>query len=99
MPLGGQNLGAVTSCKTRFRWKYKSCIARAKGPGDRPGDGAARNTIRAILAGKSDCTAGVGRAHQILDAHKGYLQERIEAAGKIRLPAMVAVAGTSREGL
>jgi transposase len=52
--------------------------------------GIARNTIRAILAGESD---GHYRPRQPrsakIDAHKAYLQERIEAARKIRLPATV----------
>lgn len=47
--------------------------------------GAARNTIRAILAGKSDGQYGPRQPRPSkIDGHKGYLQERIEAAGKIR---------------
>jgi transposase len=52
--------------------------------------GIARNTIRAILAGESDGHYGPRQPRPTkIDAHKGYLQERIEAAGKIRLPATV----------
>jgi transposase len=52
--------------------------------------GIARNTIRAILAGKSDGHYGPRQPRPTkIDAHKGYLQERIEAAGKIWLPATV----------
>lgn len=52
--------------------------------------GVARNTIRAILTGKSDAQYGPRRPHPTkVDAQKVYLQERIEAAGKIQLPATV----------
>jgi transposase len=52
--------------------------------------GAARNTICAILAGKSHGQYGPRRPRPTkIDAHKGYLQERVEAAGKIRLPGDV----------
>jgi transposase len=52
--------------------------------------GIARNTIRAILAGKSDGRYGPRQPRPTkLDAHKGYLQARIEGAGKIQLPATV----------
>jgi transposase len=52
--------------------------------------GVARNTIRAILEGKSDGQYGPRQPRPTkIDAHKDYLQERLEAAGKIRLPAKV----------
>jgi transposase len=52
--------------------------------------GIARNTIRSILAGKSDGRYGPRQPRPTkLDAHKDYLQARIEAAGRIQLPATV----------
>ena len=52
--------------------------------------GIARNTIRAILAGESDGQYGPRQRRPTkIDTHKDYLQERLEAAGKIRLPATV----------
>src|SRR5579863_5333411 len=52
--------------------------------------GVARNTIRAILAGANDGQYGPRQPRPTkIDAHKGYLQERVEVAGKIRLPATV----------
>src|SRR5579863_10666979 len=61
--------------------------------------GVARNTIRAILAGANDGQYGPRQARPTkIDAHKGYLQERIEAAGKIRLPATVLLREIRAEG-
>jgi transposase len=52
--------------------------------------GIARNTICAILAGRSDCQYGPRQPRPTkIDAHKSYLQDRVEVAGKIRLPATV----------
>jgi transposase len=61
--------------------------------------GIARNTIRAILAGKSDGQYGPRRARPTkLDAYKGYLLARIEAAGKIQLPATVLLREIRADG-
>jgi transposase len=61
--------------------------------------GVARNTIRAILAGTTDGQYGPRQARPTkIDAHKGYLQERIEAAGKIRLPATVLLREIRTQG-
>lgn len=52
--------------------------------------GVARNTIRSILRGERDGSYGPRAPRPTkLDPHKDYLQQRIEAAGKIRLPATV----------
>jgi transposase len=61
--------------------------------------GIARNTIRAILAGESDGRYGPRQPRPTkIEAHKGYLQERVEAAGKIRLPATVLLREIRAEG-
>ena len=61
--------------------------------------GIARNTVRAILAGLSDGQYGPRHPRPTkIDAHKAYLQERIGAAGKIRLPATVLLREIRAEG-
>lgn len=52
--------------------------------------GIARNTVRAILGGKSDGHYGPRQPRRTkLDTHKDYLRTRIEVAGRIPLPATV----------
>jgi len=48
--------------------------------------GVARNTVRAILRGQSDGQYGPRLARSSkLDAHKDYLRDRLERAGKTHL--------------
>jgi transposase len=52
--------------------------------------GVARNTIRAILRGKHDGQYGPRKPRPTkIDDYKSYLQERLDTAGKIWLPATV----------
>ena len=61
--------------------------------------GVARNTVHAILGGTSDGHYGPRSPRPTkIDAHKGYLQERIEAAGKIRLAATVLLRELRAQG-
>ena len=54
--------------------------------------GHSRNTIRAILRGRSDGNYGPRQPRSTkLEPFKGYLRERVEAAGKICLPATVLI--------
>ena len=87
-------------CKRRFRWRYEVLHRQGKGIREIAREtGIARNTVRAILAGKSDSHYGPRQPRPTkIDAHKGYLQERIEAAGKIRLPATVLLREIRAQG-
>jgi transposase len=57
--------------------------------------GVARNTIRTILRCNQDGQYGPRKPHRTkIDTYKDYLQERIERAGKIWLPATVLLRET-----
>jgi hypothetical protein len=61
--------------------------------------GIARNTIRAILRGEADGLYGPRCPRPTkIDAYKGYLQERLEAAGKIWLQATVLLREIRAQG-
>ena len=61
--------------------------------------GVARNTIRAILRGETDGQYGPRQARPTkIDAYKSYLHERLEAAGKIWLPATVLLREIRTQG-
>jgi transposase len=61
--------------------------------------GIARNTIRTILRGEADGLYGPRCPRPTkIDAYKGYLQERLEAAGKIWLPATVLLREIRAQG-
>jgi len=61
--------------------------------------GVARNTIRAILRGKSDSRYGPRRPRSTkIDDYKSYLQDRVGAAGKIWLPATVLLREIRSQG-
>jgi transposase len=61
--------------------------------------GHSRNTIRAILRGRSDGQYGPREPRSTkLDPFKGYLRERVEAAGKICLPATVLLREIRMQG-
>ncbi len=52
--------------------------------------GVARNTVRAVLDGRSDCQYGPRNKRPTkLEPHHDYLKERVENAGDRRLPATV----------
>jgi transposase len=61
--------------------------------------GLARNTIRAILRGERDDRYGPRQPRQTkLDAFKAYVQQRVESAGKIWLPATVLLREIRAQG-
>lgn len=61
--------------------------------------GLARNTIRAILRGDHDGRYGPRQPRQVkLDAFKAYVQQRVESAGKIWLPATVLLREIQSQG-
>jgi transposase len=61
--------------------------------------GLARNTIRAILRGEHDGSYGPRQPRRTkLDSFKPYLQERVEAAGKIWLAATVLLREIRSQG-
>jgi transposase len=61
--------------------------------------GIARNTVRAILRGEHDGHYGPREARPTkLDPYRDYLQERLKAAGKIRLSATVLLREIRAQG-
>ena len=61
--------------------------------------GVARNTIRAILRGQNDGRYGPRTPRPTkIGPFKSYLQERLDAAGKVRLPATVLLREIRAQG-